>query len=251
MKNKDSLVVANWKLNPTNLKDAKVIFSEVKRKLKKNNSTVVIAPPFLFIPEFSKSIKAEGIKLGAQDVFYEEIGPFTGEVSVGMLASFGVSYIILGHSERRALGESDEQINRKMHAVLKRKLTPIVCIGEKERDEQGKFFNDIEKQIKALTVGVLVKDLPKIVIAYEPIWAIGTGKTASPDDVREMQLFIFSTLAKLYDRKTAEKVKLLYGGSVKASIAKELHEQDGMNGFLVGGASLNPEEFVNIVKVTE
>ncbi len=251
MKRKIALVVANWKLNPIGFGEAKTLFSDIKRKLAKvTETTVVIAPPFLFISEFSKLIKSEGVKLGAQDVFYEEIGPFTGEISVSQLAGFGVSHIIVGHSERRAMGETDEQVNKKIQAILKRRLTPIVCIGEKNRDEQGGFFNHIEAQIKSLAKGLFVKDIAKVVIAYEPIWAIGTGRTATVEDVKEMQLFIVSTLAKLYDRKTAEKITLLYGGSVKASIAKELYEQGGMQGFLVGGASLNAEEFVNIVKST-
>lgn len=251
MKRKIPLVVANWKLNPTSLVESKALFTGVKRKLIKIiDVKVVAAPPFLFIPEFSKSIKDEGIQLGAQDVYYEEVGPFTGEISTSQLSGFGVSHIIVGHSERRALGETDEQINKKIQAVLKRRLTPIVCIGEKNRDEQGGFFNHIEAQIKSLAKGLLAKDITKVVIAYEPIWAIGTGKTATVEDVKEMQLFIVSTLTKLYDRKTAEKLNILYGGSVKSSIAKDLYEQGGMQGFLVGGASLNAEEFVSIVKST-
>lgn len=251
MKHTNALVVANWKLNPTTLAEAKNLYSEIRRKLKNYiATTVVVSPPFLYIPELSKTLKKEGVKLGAQDVYYEEIGPFTGEISASQLADFGVSYVIIGHSERRALGEMDEQVNRKIQTVLKRRLTPIVCIGEKGRDEQGGFFNHIEAQIKSLAKGLLAKDITKVVIAYEPIWAIGTGKTATVEDVKEMQLFIVSTLTKLYDRKTAEKLNILYGGSVKASIAKDLYEQGGMQGFLVGGASLNAEEFVNIVKST-
>ena len=251
MKHTNALVVANWKLNPITLAEVKVLYSEVRRKLKSEIDTkVVIVPPFLYISELAKTLKEKGVKLGAQDVFYEEIGPFTGEISASQLAGFGVSHVIVGHSERRALGETDEQVNRKIQALLKRRLTPIVCIGEKNRDEQGGFFNHIEAQVKNLAKGFLAKDITKVVIAYEPIWAIGTGKTATVEDVKEMQLFIVSTLAKLYDRKTAEKVTILYGGSVKASIAKDLYEQGGMQGFLVGGASLNAEEFVNIVKST-
>lgn len=247
----NALVVANWKLNPISFNEAKILLAELKKKFKKiHNTTVVIAPPFLFISDFAKSLKNGEIKLGAQDVFYEEIGPFTGEISVSQLADFNVSHIIIGHSERRALGETDEDVNRKIKAVLKRRLTPIVCVGEKKRDEQGNFFNEIETQIKNLTKDLLAKDVVKMVIAYEPIWAIGTGKTATAEDVKEMQLFIVSTLTKLYDRKTAEKVVLLYGGSVKSSIAKDLYEHGGMNGFLVGGASLNAAEFSSIVGVT-
>jgi triosephosphate isomerase len=167
-----------------------------------------------------------------------------------MLQSFSVEYVIVGHSERRALGETDEMVNKKIHALLKKKITPVVCVGEKNRDEQGNFFNVVTEQIKSLVKDLAPKDLTKVVIAYEPVWAIGTGKTATVEDVKEMQIFIVSTLTKLYDRKTAEKITLLYGGSVKASIAKELFEQGGMQGFLVGGASLQAEEFINIVKVT-
>ena len=251
MKHTNPLVVANWKLNPVSSVEAKKLFNEVRRGLAKVvEAKVVIAPPFLFIPELSKSIKSEGVQLGAQDVYYEEIGPFTGEISTSQLIGFGVKYIVVGHSERRAMGETDEIVNKKTKAILKRKLTPIVCIGERGRDEQGLFFNEIENQIKGLTNGFSALELSRIIIAYEPIWAIGTGKTATVEDVKEMQLFIVSTISKLYDRKAAEKVHLIYGGSVKANNAKELYEQGGMNGFLVGGASLNAEEFVNIVKST-
>jgi len=251
MKRKNTLVVGNWKLNPTNLTEAKTLFNDIRRKNKDTDQVkVVVAPPFLFIPEFSKFIKEDGVRLGAQDVFYEERGAFTGEIAAGMLSPFNVEYVIIGHSERRALGETDEMVNKKVHAVLKKRMTPIVCIGEKDRDEQGSFFNTVAEQIKNLTKDLPVRDLAKIVIAYEPIWAIGTGKTATAEDVKEMQIFIVSTLTKLYDRKSAEKTTLLYGGSVKASIAKDLHQQGGMDGFLVGGASLNAEEFINIVKAT-
>jgi triosephosphate isomerase len=148
------------------------------------------------------------------------------------------------------MGESDTQVNKKIHAVLKRKLVPVVCIGEKNRDTQGQFFNQIEAQIKSMTQGLAPVQLQKVVIAYEPIWAIGTGATATAEDVKEMQLFIVSTLAKLFERKVAEKVRLIYGGSVKESNAKELYEQGGMTGFLVGGASLKAADFVAVINST-
>lgn len=251
MKNKKIFVVGNWKLNPTSLLKAKELFNGVRKEVAKiSEVTTVVIPPYLYIPEFSRFIKPEGIKLGAQDIFYEEVGPFTGEVSATVLSDFSVKYVIVGHSERRALGEIDEQVNRKVKAALKKRMTPIVCVGEKERDSDGAFFAIIEEQIKALTEGLERKDLAKIIIAYEPIWAIGTGKTATTSDVQEMQIFIFSILTKLFDRKTAEKIPLLYGGSVKAGNAKILHEEGGMNGFLVGGASLKAKEFVKIINAT-
>lgn len=250
MLHKPPLIIGNWKLNPGTTLEAKGLYSAIKKKLPKNkNAEVVIAAPFLFIPELSKMVN-ERLLLGAQDVHYEERGAVTGEIGPGMLSSFGVKYVIVGHSERRALGETDLQINKKVKALLKRKQTPVVCIGERKRDTQGQFFSDVVNQIKALAEGLTALDITRVVIAYEPIWAIGTGETATAENVKEMQLFIISTLTKLYERKVADKVTILYGGSVKASNAKELYYQGGMNGFLVGGASLIPEEFIEIIKAT-
>ncbi len=251
MKHAQALVIGNWKLNPGTVAEAKTLFSEIRKKISKDvTAKVVVAPPFLFIPDLAKSLN-EKVLLGAQDVYFEERGALTGEIGPGMLASFGVQYIIVGHSERRAMGETDEQVNKKIHAILKRRLTPVVCIGERARDSQGQFFNDVSAQIRSLVKGLTSAQLQKVVIAYEPIWAIGTGLTATAENVKEMQLFIVSTLTKLFERKVADKVHLLYGGSVKESNAKELHEQGGMNGFLVGGASLQATEFVAIIKATQ
>lgn len=249
MKKTRPLVVANWKLNPTKLNEAKNLATETKKKVAKLEEVeIVIAPPMIFVPEVAKVVQKSEVKLGVQNVFYEERGPFTGEVAPGMVEQFGVKYVIIGHSERRKLGVTDKDVNLKIKAVLKKRMTPIVCIGEKARDNEGKFFGEVENEIKALAEDLTSLELKKIVIAYEPIWAIGTGKNATAEDVKEMQLFIVSTLTKLYNRKVAEGIHLLYGGSVKASIAKNLHEQGGMNGFLVGGASLKATEFAGIVQ---
>ena len=251
MKYPHALVIGNWKLNPGTNTEAKTLFAAVRKAVPKDTEAkVVVAPPFLFIPEVARA-KSKNILLGAQDVAFEERGALTGEVGPNMLASFGVEYVIIGHSERRAMGETDAQVNKKIVASLKRKLVPVVCIGEKRRDTQGQFYNEIAAQIKALSEGLTPLQLPKVVIAYEPIWAIGTGATATAEDVKEMQLFIVSTLTKLFDRKTAEKVRLIYGGSVKESNAKELHQSGGMSGFLVGGASLQASEFAAIIKATK
>jgi triosephosphate isomerase (TIM) len=246
MKYAHPLLVGNWKLNPATQIEAKTIFQAIGKKVTKYKEVeVVVAAPFLFIPELAK-LKQTRIALGAQDAHFEERGACTGEISPALLAPYGVTHVIVGHSERRALGETDEQINKKIQTLLKRKMTPIVCIGENVRDEQGKFFNHIETQVRQLAAGLTAPQLAKIVIAYEPIWAIGTGATATAEDVKEMQLFIVSVLTKLYERKVAHKIKLLYGGSVKASNAVELYEHGGMQGFLVGGASLSAEEFGQI-----
>src|SRR3990167_613416 len=211
MKHAHALVIGNWKLNPGNTLEAKTLFAELKKKIPKTTTAkVVVAPPFLFIPELAKGA-ASVIKLGAQDVHYEERGAVTGEIGAGMLASFGVEYVIVGHSERRALGETDTQVNKKVQALLKRKLTPVVCIGERLRDSQGQFFNHIAAQLKALTEG----------------------------------------LTPLQLQKVAVKVRLIYGGSVKESNAKDIYEQGGMSGFLVGGASLEAAQFAAIIKAVE
>jgi len=146
------------------------------------------------------------------------------------------------------MGETDDEIGQKVLSTLKHRLTPIVCVGELERDESGDFYNFVESQLRHLAKVVSKKQIKKVIIAYEPIWAIGTGKTATPDDVKEMQLFIASTLTKIYDRSTAKGVRLLYGGSVKPRNAEELHKIGEMDGFLVGGASLHSEDFLNIIK---
>ena len=250
MKYPHALVIGNWKLNPGTSDEAKTLYAAIRKAIPKDSTAkVVVAAPYLFIPELAKA-KSKNTILGAQDVAMEERGALTGEVGPAMLASFGVEYVIIGHSERRAMGETDIQVNKKIVASLKRKLVPVVCIGERKRDAQGQFFNEIASQIKALSEGLTPAQLLKVVIAYEPIWAIGTGATASADDVKEMQLFVVSTLTKLFDRKTAEKMRLIYGGSVKESNAKELYEHGGMSGFLVGGASLQAGEFAAIIKAT-
>ncbi|HEY0964703.1 MAG TPA: triose-phosphate isomerase [Candidatus Paceibacterota bacterium] len=245
-----ALVIGNWKLNPQTVSEAVLLAGAVAKK-HRGTTTVAIAPPFLYLTEVKKKLGKSRTLLAAQDVSTEPLGPFTGDVSAMQLRNAGTEYVIIGHSERRARGESDEAVQKKIAIALKNKLTPVVCIGERERDSQGAFFSFVEAQLRSLANGLDAATIKKIVIAYEPIWAIGTGKTATPADVKEMQLFLFSVLTKLYDRPTAGKVILLYGGSVKADNARELHTEGDMNGFLVGGASLKADEFLTIIKSTE
>ena len=245
-----SLVIGNWKMNPNSLPEAVKLVEGIVKKYKTQESVrVAIAPPTLYISDVSKKIGNKAIALAAQNISFEAMGAFTGEHSALQLRDAKVEYVIIGHSERRAMGETDAEVQKKVHIALKNKLTPVVCVGERERDTQGTFFTFVESQVKALAAILSATDIKKIVIAYEPIWAIGTGVTATPSDVKEMQLFLFTTLTKLYDKATASKVTLLYGGSVKADNALSLHQEGGMNGFLIGGASLKAEDFLHIITI--
>jgi triosephosphate isomerase len=242
------LVVGNWKMNPVTFTEAKHIVTGTKAAAKKYpRVTVVVAPPSLFLSELKKLLGSSSLKLGAQTMHQAPCGAHTGEVSAGMLAAFGVEYVILGHSERRMLGETDEMVNQKVTTALKAKLIPIICIGERKRDTQGNFYTHIETQVSHALSGVPKTRLKDIVIAYEPIWAIGTGLTASAEDVREMQLFINKIITKIFDRSSATHVRIIYGGSVTAETAAELYRGGGVQGFLVGGASLKSTEFTKII----
>jgi triosephosphate isomerase len=165
-----------------------------------------------------------------------------------MLKDLGVTYVIIGHSERREMGETDEQVNKKLHSVLKEGLTPVVCIGEKKRDQWGRYLGQVESQIRKACAGISKAKLEQLVIAYEPIWAIGTGDTATSADVHEMKIFIQKVLTDIFGRGPAHKVRILYGGSVNAKNAAELMQEGMADGFLVGGASLRAEEFVGVIK---
>ncbi len=249
MKKITPLVVGNWKLNPGTAAEARVLARGVTKLAKRSGeaASIIIAPPVLFVPEIATVLSKSTVSLAVQDIHYEERGACTGAISASLLLPYHVTHSIVGHSERRALGETDVQVQKKVLALLKRRLVPIVCIGERERDAQGNFYSFIENQLRSLASGLTAAQIQKVIIAYEPIWAIGTGVTPTAEDVKEMQLFIMSVCTKLYDRKIAEKIRLIYGGSVKAHNAAELYAQSGMTGFLVGGASLDSTEFGAIV----
>lgn len=250
-----SLVIGNWKMNPNSLSEALKLVEGITKKYKANESvTVAIAPPAIYISEVAKKIGKKNIFLAAQNISTEPMGAFTGEVSALQLRDLKTEYVIIGHSERRAMGESDAQVQKKVLSALKSKLTPVVCVGERERDTQGDFFTLIENQIKSIGSVLSPADIKKIVIAYEPIWAISTTKNAhvaTPADAKEMQLFVESTLTKLYDRPTARAVRVLYGGSVNPSNIDGFVAEGGMNGFLVGGASLKADDFIKIINAAQ
>ena len=216
-----------------------------------NDVEVVIIPPFTAIPKVSEALgRAHNIKLGAQNMYWEKSGAFTGEISAPLLRDLFVHYVVLGHSERRTLfGEADEMVNRKVRAALEAKLRPIVCVGETlDQRDKGNVEKILSIQLRGSLVGLSAKELQETVIAYEPVWAIGTGRNATPAQAQEAHAFIRQTLREMSDENTAERVRIQYGGSVKPENARELMSQPDIDGALVGGASLDPRSFAQIVK---
>jgi triosephosphate isomerase len=227
--------------------------SDLKKMITKKNAhaVVCVAAPAPFLSAVSKRIQKTRILLAAQDVSAEPEGAHTGEVSPLMLKSVGVSHVIIGHSERREKGESDALVAQKTIFALKSGLTAVVCIGERKRDAQGDYFNVIETQLRSILKVLVPTTLARLVIAYEPVWAIGTGKHATPEDVQEMKLFIQKIIAEVIGRNAVNKVRILYGGSVNKDNAELLLEVGRADGFLVGGASLKASEFAAIVKTAD
>jgi len=212
---------------------------------------VVIVPPFTAIPKVMEALgRAQNIKVGAQNMYWEKSGAFTGEISATLLRDLFVHYVVLGHSERRSLfGETDETVNRKVRAAHEAKLRPIVCIGETlEQRDRGNVEKILSIQLRGSLAGLSPKELQETVIAYEPVWAIGTGRNATPQQAQQAHAFIRQTLREMADETTAERVRIQYGGSVKPENARELMSQADIDGALVGGASLDPRSFVEIVK---
>lgn len=254
MKNKHiPLIVGNWKMNPKTLEKAESLVSSIKKGSKSKHvvASVCVAAPLLFTSAVGRSIKGSRILLGAQDVSAYAQGAHTGEVSVGMLKDQGVSSVIVGHSERRALGETDVQVGEKAAQVLKAGLTAIVCVGEKTRDTQGDYFGVVEAQLQAVFAHIIPASLKRLVIAYEPVWAIGTSVHATAEDVQEMKLFIQKILSDTFGRNAVLKVRILYGGSVTADNAEDLLITGHADGFLIGGASLDANEFCTIIRIAD
>jgi triosephosphate isomerase len=243
------LVVGNWKMNPQTVDMATRLATDIKKIIARVDGVeIVLVPPTLYLGAVHKVRSGSKVfALGAQNTHWEKLGAHTGEVSLPMLVSMDVSHVIIGHSERRRAGEKDEEVNKKMHATIKAGMTPIVCVGEWERDHAAHYLTFVEKQIRSAVNGVSKAKLDHVVIAYEPVWAIGTGNTATPEDVHEMKLFIQKVLVDIYGRTTAQKVRILYGGSVNGNNAESLMQQGLVDGFLVGGASLSAEEFKMII----
>jgi triosephosphate isomerase (TIM) len=243
-------IAANWKMNTSSASSAALAGELVKLMGQTEKVDLAVCPPFVYLPGVAKALAGSRIALGGQNMFYDNDGAFTGEISTAMLKDVGCRYVILGHSERRhVIGESDELINRKVLKALADGLLPIFCVGELlEERKSGHTEDVVRRQVKLGLEGVGRGEMTKVTIAYEPVWAIGTGVTASPEQAQEVHAMIRGLLAATYDRATAEAIRIQYGGSVKASNAAELLRQPDIDGALVGGASLKAAEFGGIVK---
>jgi triosephosphate isomerase len=243
------VIAGNWKMN-NDLNGTVNLISELKKGVNdQTKATVIVCPPFTSLETAQTLLKDSLIKFGAQNMYFEESGAFTGEISPSMLKSVGCEYVILGHSERRTIfGESDQIINKKIKTAIKHNLKPIFCIGETlEEREKGVTFEIIEKQIRFGLEGLTESELSTMIIAYEPVWAIGTGKTASNEQAQEVHEFIRNLITKLFSADFAQKLIIQYGGSVKPENAKELLGQPDIDGALVGGACLKADSFLKII----
>lgn len=244
------IVAGNWKMNKTTA-DAKTLVEAIRKELANVKGVdVVLCPPFTALQTVGSLITNTQIDLGAQNMCWEKSGAFTGEISAEMLRELYCHYVILGHSERRAIfGETDEMINKKARAALAANLHPIVCVGETLADREANLTNKVvEKQLRGSLAGYTAENFLASVIAYEPVWAIGTGKTASPQQAQDVHAFIRSVIREMADETVAQSVRIQYGGSVKGSNARELFSQPDIDGGLIGGAALEVASFVEIVR---
>jgi triosephosphate isomerase (TIM) len=245
------IVAANWKMNMTQGESARFMESFLRDVGEINDVEVVIIPPFTAIAKVTETLgREQNFKVGAQNMYWEKSGAFTGEISASMLRDLFVHYVVLGHSERRTLfGETDEMVNRKARAAHEARLRPIVCIGETlDQRDKGDVERILSMQLRGSLAGLKPKELQESVIAYEPVWAIGTGRNATPAQAQEAHAFIRRTLREMADDATADRIRIQYGGSVKPENARELMSQADIDGALVGGASLDPRSFAQIVK---
>ncbi len=247
------IIAGNWKMNMNPEQTAEFV-KAVKDKLPKATEVEsVIAAPAVDLPALLENAKGSELKVAAENCYFEDEGAFTGETSPKVLKEMGVDYVIIGHSERRDyFHETDEDINKKAHAIFNNGMTPIVCCGESlETREAGKAEEWVEAQVKAALKDLTAEQVSNLVIAYEPIWAIGTGKTATSDQAEEICAVVRKTVADLYDQDVADKVRIQYGGSVKPDNVKELMAKPNIDGGLVGGASLVPESYLELVNFND
>ena len=253
MSTRSILIAGNWKMN-MGPKETADFFEQLDADSQKNIEGVeaAVCPPFVSLTTaFSSRKSASAVKIGAQDVHFEDNGAFTGEISTSMLTEIGCDFVILGHSERREyFGEDDAIINRKVKKALEAGITPIVCVGEVlDERKQDRHFDVVKNQTSGSLKGLSTSDMENVVIAYEPVWAIGTGETATPEQAQEMHAFIREELSVLFGKEVADAVLILYGGSMKPANAAELLLKPDVDGGLIGGASLKPADFAKLVAI--
>lgn len=252
MSKRTFFIAGNWKMN-LSPKEGAALATSIKEKKPSNKVEVVVCPPALTVASVVESVKGSSIGVGTQNMYTESSGAFTGEISAEMIQAAGCKYVILGHSERREyFGETDVFINKKTKKALATGLTPIPCVGEVlAQRKSGEHIQVVTTQVKALIDGISPEDMVKVVIAYEPVWAIGTGETASPEQAQEMHAVIRRILTEAYGSEIAEQVRILYGGSMKPENADELLAKPDVDGGLIGGASLKADSFLAIVNAAE
>ena len=243
------IVAGNWKMNK-NLQQGKELCNSILNQLETSNKEVILAVPFTHLTVIAQLIKGSGLKLAAQNCHHELSGAYTGEISASMFASLGVDYVILGHSERREYNKEDNDlIRKKVVTALSQNLKVIYCCGETlDERSSGVHFDLVAKQIIEVIFNLNIQEIKNIIIAYEPVWAIGTGETATSFQAQEMHVHIRSVIASKYGGEVADGISILYGGSCKPSNAQELFSQSDIDGGLIGGSSLNAEDFISIIK---
>lgn len=246
------LIVANWKMNPLTESEAKDITKGIAKAARKSQKTkVVICPPSIFLKTVQSGNRTKSFVTGLQNIHPDHQGSHTGEISADMARGMNVHYVITGHSERRAQGETDEEVNKKVHAILDAKMIPIICVGEHERDSDVSYLQFIQKQITFALKDLSDTQVKKCVIAYEPIWAIGAEEAMAGEDMHQMYIFIKKVVHDLYDERTAKKIQILYGGSVSPKNTEDILEQGHVDGLLIGRQSLYPENFGEIISIAE
>lgn len=250
MSSRTPLIAGNWKMYKSSSEAMETAAQLVKRVADADAIDIMIAPPYTALESVAAVIKDSRVSLGAQDLFWETEGAYTGQISAEMLVAAGCRYVIIGHSERRQyFGETDETVSKKIKAALRVDLIPVVCVGETEAErEAGQTFSVLDKQIRMGLNKYFIDDLTSLVIAYEPVWAIGTGKTATEEQAQEAHQYIRSLVEELYGNTLSDSIRILYGGSVKPENITGLMARVDIDGALVGGASLDAESFSKIVK---
>jgi triosephosphate isomerase len=248
---KHKLIIGNWKTNPVTLDEARRLLRSIRRTASDLKSTkVVVCPPFTYIPTALSARKSDVI-VGAQNVFFENQGSFTGEIGPLMLKNIGVEYVIVGHSERRKMGETDEDVSKKVKALLDEDMKPVVCVGEAEHDQAGHYLDILKNQIKNSLAKIQKKYARNLIIAYEPIWAIGAKESMDPKIIHEMSIFIKKVLSDMFGHDEAISTPILYGGSVNFRNATDIISLGKVDGLLVGRESVNAPGFTELLKTVD